>query len=54
MILPNATKYTNKFDKRFPQNKIEQVFLGRSAGLEGWKWTAIDFGQDIQKSKLPL
>ena len=32
-ILPNATKYMNKFDKRISQNKIEQVFIGRSTGL---------------------
>ena len=25
IILPNATKYTNKFVKKMPQNKIEQV-----------------------------
>ena len=26
IILLNATKYTNKFVKKIPQNKIEQVF----------------------------
>ena len=36
MILPNATK-------TIPQNKIEQLFLGRRTGLQGWKWIAIDF-----------
>ena len=32
---------TNKFGTKIPQNKIEQVFWGRSAGLQGWKWIAI-------------
>ena len=32
-----------KLTKKVPQNKIEQVFRGRSTGLQGWKWIAIDF-----------
>ena len=26
ITLQNVTKYRNKFDKKIPQNKIEQVF----------------------------
>ena len=26
-----------------PQEKAEQVFWGRSTGLQGWKWIVIDF-----------
>ena len=43
IILPNATKYTNKFDKNVPQNMIEHGFWGGSTGLQEWKWIAIDF-----------
>ena len=32
----------NKVDKKIPQNKIEQVFRGRSTGLQGCKWIPID------------
>ena len=38
IIMPNVTKYTNKFHKKIPQNKIEQVFWERITGLQGWKW----------------
>ena len=43
IILPNATKNMNKFDKKIPQNKIGQVFWERGIGLQEWKWIAIDF-----------
>ena len=33
LYFPKATKYTNKFVKEIPQNKIEQVFWGRTTGL---------------------
>ena len=33
----------HKYDKKIPQNKIGQVFCGKSTGLQGWKWIAIDF-----------
>ena len=35
IILPDVTKCMNKFHKEIPQNKIEQVFWGRSTGLQG-------------------
>ena len=41
--LPNATKYTNKIDKKIPQNKTGQVFCGESTGLQRGKWIANDF-----------
>ena len=38
-----APNTLNKF-RKIPQHKIEQVFGGRSTGLQGWKWiTIIDF-----------
>ena len=43
IILPNASKYMNKLDKKIPQNKKEQVFWERSIWLQGWKWIAFDF-----------
>ena len=56
MLLPNATKYMNKFDEKIPQNKIEQAFWGRRTELQGWMWITIIliFGQDVQKSNLPI
>ena len=54
MILPNATKYTNTFDKNIPQNKIEQLFLGRSTGLQGEKLIAIDFWTGCPKIKATI
>ena len=63
IILPNATKYTNQFDKKISQNMTEQVYGRRGGG--GWEYRtarmAVDcnsskliFEQDVQKSKLPV
>ena len=49
-LLPNGTKYTNTFDKKIPQNKIERVFMGRNTGLQGWKWIAIDIWMSRNQS----
>ena len=49
--MPNTSKCMNKFVKKIPQNKKEQVFSGRSAGLQGWKWIALIFEQDVQKQE---
>lgn len=40
-IMPNLIKSTNKMNKTILQSKIEQVFCGRSTGLQGGKWNAI-------------
>ena len=37
------TSYTKKIDKNIPQNKIKQVFWGRSTELQEWKWIVIAF-----------
>lgn len=31
----------NILDKKTLQSKIEQLFLGRSTGLQGWKWITV-------------
>ena len=42
-MLPNATKYTDTFDKKDPTKHDRTGILGRSTGLQEWKWTAIEF-----------
>ena len=34
IISPDVIKYTNKFVRKISQHNIEQVFLGRSTGLQ--------------------
>ena len=51
---PNATKYTNKIDRKVPQNKIEQVFWGKVQDCKDGSGLRLIFDQDVQKSKLPF
>ena len=53
-ILANATKYTNKFDKKILQNKIKLRFLGRGIDCKDRSGLQVIFGQDVQNSKLPF
>ena len=43
-MLPNATKYTNKFHKKSPRN----------TELQGWKWIAIDFWTKCPEIKVVI
>ena len=53
---PNTIKYTNKFVRKIPQNKIEQVFWVRSEvqDCKDGSGLHLSFGQDVQKSKAPI
>ena len=40
--------------KRSPQNHLEQVFLGKSTGLQEWKWIATDFWTGFSEIKAAI
>ena len=45
-------KYTNKFDKKIPQNTIELVFETEIQDCRDGRGLQLIFGQDVHKSKL--
>ena len=44
VILPNATRYTAKLDKKILKSKTEAVVWRKSAGLQGWMNESLLFG----------
>ena len=53
-FLPNATKYTNKFDKKIPQKRWNSYFEEEVQDCKDGSGLRLIFGQDVQKSKLPF